>query len=97
MEVITQHHEFAAVFIARIFLGLLFFFQGYDAVFNVKVKNVIREYENSFEIKGIPQFMTICGAWFTSYVELICGFLLVVGLFEYYALYLLGGKKLTAN
>ena len=97
MEAIIQHHEAAAVIIARVFLGLLFFFQGYDAVFNVKVNNIIEAYENSFANKGIPKFLTVCGSWFTSYVELIGGFLLVVGLFEYYALYLLGINLIIAS
>jgi putative oxidoreductase len=97
MEVIIQHHEIAAVFIARVFLGLLFLFQGYDAVFNVKVSNIIETYENSFAYKGIPRFLTVLGSWFTSYVELIGGFLLVIGLFEYYALYLLGINLIIAS
>ena len=90
MDSIIQYHDVAAVFIARVFLGLLFFFQGFDAVFNIKVRNVIEAYENSFANKGIPRFITVLGSWFTSYVELIGGFLLVFGLFEYCALYLLG-------
>lgn len=97
MEAITQYHEVAAVFIARVFLGLLFFFQGYDAVFNIKIRNIIDTYQNSFANKGIPKFLTVCGSWFTSYVELIFGFLLVVGLFEYYALYLLGLNLIIAS
>ena len=97
METITQYHEVAAVFIARVFLGLLFFFQGYDAVFNVKVHNVIEAYENSFANKGIPRFLTVCGSWFTSYVELIGGFLLIIGLFEYPVLYLLGIDLIIAS
>lgn len=97
MESIIQHHEVAAAFIARVFLGFLFFFQGYDAVFNIKVKNVIETYEASFLQKGIPRFVTVAGSWFTSYVELIGGFLLIVGLFEYYSLYLLGINLLIVN
>ena len=97
MGAIIQYHEEAAVILARVFLGLLFFFQGYDAVFNVKVKNVIEAYENSFANKGIPKFLTVCGSWFTSYSELIGGLLLVFGLFEYYALYLLGINLIIAS
>ena len=97
MESIIQHHEVVAAFIARVFLGSLFFFQGYDAVFNIKVKNVIETYEASFLQKGIPRFVTVCGSWFTSYVELRGGFLLIVGLFEYYSLYLLGINLLIVN
>lgn len=97
MESITQYHEVIAVFIARVFLGFLFFFQGYDAVFNVGIKNVIDTYEDSFFQKGIPKFLTVFGSYFTSYVELIGGALLIIGLFEYSALYLLGVNLLVVN
>lgn len=97
MELLSQYHESAASFIARVFLGLMFFFQGYDAVFRIKVENVIETFENSFFQKGIPKFLTICGSYFTSYVELIGGALLIVGLFEYYVLYLLGINLLIVN
>lgn len=90
MEVISQYHEVAATFLARIFLGLLFFFQGYDTVFNVRIKNVIYTYNRTFLNKGIPKFITIWASWFTSCSSLIGGLLLVIGLYEYFALYVLG-------
>jgi uncharacterized membrane protein YphA (DoxX/SURF4 family) len=97
LEVINQHHEIEAVFIARVFLGLLFFFQGYDAVFNIKIKNVIETYQGSFTNKGIPKFLTVCGVWFTSCTELVCGVFLILGLFEYYSLSLLGINIIIAS
>lgn len=97
METIIQHHEAAGVLITRIFLGSLFFFQGFDAVFKVKVANVIEAYESSFESKGIPRILTVLGSWFTSYAELIGGILLIAGLFQYYALYLLGIDLVLAS
>ena len=96
MGIIIQHREIA-VFIARIFLGLLFFFQGYDAVFNIKIRNVIGTYQHTFSNKGIPKFLTIIGSWFTSYVELVGGFLLIAGLFKYYAIYFLGIDLIVAS
>ena len=90
MECIIQYREFIAVLIARVFVGFLFFFQGYEAVFKIKVKGVIEVYQNPFAFKGIPKLITACGAWFTSCSALICGFLLIIGLFQYCALYLLG-------
>lgn len=45
----------------------VFFFQGFDAVFNVKTINVIEMYENSFLLKGIPGFLTVGGTWCTSF------------------------------
>lgn len=97
MGSLTQYHEITAAFIARVFLGLLFFFQGYDAVFNVKIRNVIEAYQSSFSNIGVPKIFTISGAWFTSFVELIGGLLLIFGVFEYYTLYLLGLDLLIAS
>ena len=97
MIFISQHHQVIAVFIAGVFLGLLFFFQGYDAVFHIKVENVIVAYQNSFAKKSISKFFTVFGSWFTSYVELIAGFLLIIGLFEYCSSYLLGIDLILAS
>lgn len=97
MEIINQYHEVAAVFIARIFLGCLFFFQGYDAVLNVKVKNVIETYRQTFTTKGIPSSVLVLASWFTSCTELIGGLLLIFGLFKYVILYLLGANLIIAS
>ncbi|HXB40226.1 MAG TPA: DoxX family membrane protein [Bacteroidia bacterium] len=96
MEIINQYHEIVAVLIARVFLGCLFFFQGYDAIFNVKLENVIATFEASFLNKGIPNFLTASASMFTCYTELIGGTLLIFGLFEYVALYLLGLNLIIA-
>lgn len=96
MEIINQYHYIIAAFIARVFLGFLFFFQGYDAVFRVKIRNVIGVYEEDFSKKGIPRFLTFCATWFTTCTELICGALLILGLFECAALYLLGINLIIA-
>lgn len=90
MEVINQHHFIAAAFIARVFLGCLFFFQGYDAVFRVKIKNVIGTFESNFSKSGIPKSFTAFASWFTCLSALICGALLILGLFQYASLYILG-------
>lgn len=90
MQEIINNHQIVAVFVARVFLGLLFFFQGYDAVFNIKIKGVTEVFLFPLESKGIPKFLIVCGAYFTSYVELIAGLLLIVGFFKYCALYLIG-------
>jgi uncharacterized membrane protein YphA (DoxX/SURF4 family) len=96
MLALDQYHEIAAALIARVFLGCLFFFQGYDAVFHIKVKNVIATFEAGFANKGIPKFLTAAASWFTSYTELICGLFLTLGLFQYVSLYLLGINLIIA-
>ncbi|MCW3077109.1 MAG: hypothetical protein JWO32_1718 [Bacteroidetes bacterium] len=97
MQILLQNREIAAACFARLLLGFLFFFQGWDAVFKVKIKNVVAAYETSFSSKGIPRILTVVGSWFTSYTELICGFLLILGLFEIPALYILGINILLAS
>jgi putative oxidoreductase len=96
MNTIDQYHEIIAVLVARVFLGCLFFFQGYDAVFRVKVKNVVASFEKDFSDHGIPGSLTIAASWFTCCTELICGFFLIFGLFEYVSLYLLGINLIIA-
>lgn len=88
--------EMDAAFIARVFLGLLFFLQGYDKVFRIGVKQVIETVHNSLSSKGVPKFFSVLGAYFTSYIELVCGALLVIGFVKYYCLYLLGFDLLFA-
>ena len=89
--------ETMAVFIARVFLGMLFFFQGVDAVFNIKPSGVLNTIMEPLLQKGVPKFMIVLGAYFTSYVELIAGLCLIVGFVKYYALYLLGLDLLIAS
>lgn len=38
MEITLLKHEVAAASFPRVFLGLLFYFQGFDKVFNYKIK-----------------------------------------------------------
>lgn len=96
METIIQYNEFIAVTIARTFLGLLFIFQGYDAIFNIGLQEVTATYHSGFSNKRIPRQLTKAAAWFTSYTELIGGGLLIIGLWQYIALYLLGINLLIA-
>lgn len=96
METIIYYHEVIAVTIARTFLGLLFIFQGYDAIFKIGLKEVVNTYHLEFSKKHVPRTLTKRLAWFTSYTELIGGGLLIIGLWQYIALYLLGINLLIA-
>ncbi|MES2593424.1 MAG: hypothetical protein V4608_16190 [Bacteroidota bacterium] len=90
MRIIIQNHEILAAFISRVFLGFLFFFQGYDAVFRIGIKNVIEAAHPSFANRGISKTVTGIGVVFTSYIQLIGGLFLIIGFVKYYTLYLLG-------
>ena len=91
------YHYALAITIARVFLGFLFLFQGYDAIVKIGMKNVIAIYHERFAKKGIPRSLTSMAALFTSYTELICGALLILGLFEISVLYLLGLNLIIAG
>lgn len=83
-------HEVSAALLARVFLGMLFLFQGYDKIFRMGVKQVIETIHTPLEDKGVPIFVSTIGAYFTSYTEFIFGLLLIVGFIKYYCLYFLG-------
>jgi putative oxidoreductase len=90
METSTLTNEAVLTFVLRVILGILFFFQGYDKVFKVKINGVADYFSEELGIIKMPKFFLVLMAGFTSLAELICGALLVLGLFKTYALYILG-------
>jgi len=78
-----------AVFLMRVLLGLILFMQGYAKVFKFTVDGM---YENMFKAYEamLPKFLVVFAAYFTTYVELIGGFLLIIGLFRNWVLYAMG-------
>lgn len=73
----------------RLLLGFIFLMQGVGKVFTWGVENV---YQNGFideKYQVLPEFLLYATAYYTSYAELIGGFLLVVGLKRDWALYAL--------
>ena len=83
-------HESVLFFTIRVILGILFFFQGVDKIFNVKIAGVIDFFREESKHKPIPDFILSSSAYITSYIEFLCGGLLILGLFKTQALYLLG-------
>lgn len=73
----------------RVIAGILFFFQGYDKIVNVKVKNVAAYFKQELKNIKIPDWFLRFSASFTSWVEMIGGVLLIAGLAKYEATYLL--------
>ena len=78
-----------ALLTVRVIAGFLFFFQGYDKVFNIGMTEIRQTMKVSFGKKNVPDSIIALMAPFTSWIELLCGFLLIVGFFKYYAIYLL--------
>ena len=76
-------------FTLRVILGLLFFFQGYDKVVRMGLKNVTDTFRAQLGTIPVPNFILMISTYYSSLVELICGGLLIIGLFGLYPLYFL--------
>jgi len=76
--------------IIRVFTGILFFFQGYDKIFKIRMSGVADNFLQEAEHIHIHKPLVVMVSYITSYVELIGGALLIMGLFTNYALIALG-------
>jgi putative oxidoreductase len=76
--------------IIRLFTGILFLFQGYDKVFKIKISAVVDTFLEEAEHIHIHRPLVTVFTYCTSFVELICGALLIIGLFINYALVAIG-------
>lgn len=81
----------------RALLGIIFLMQGYGKVFTYTVPKVYNMFFKDFEKTFLPKWLIWGTAYYTSYIELICGFLLIIGLFRKYALYLLAADLLIVS
>lgn len=79
-----------ALLTLRLILGFIFLMQGYGKVFSWGVENLYQmEFFYGTYKDMLPAWMIKSTAYYTSYVELIGGLLLVLGLWRDYALYAL--------
>ncbi len=70
----------------RTVAGALFFFQGFDKIFNVKVINVVNVFDDLSKRFSINHSILRFLIYISSWIELIGGMLLFVGLFKFYVL-----------
>lgn len=87
-ETLIDPTSFLSFFI-RISAGILFFFQGYDKIFKIGIRGVIETIGPSYRSKGFPEFSISLISFLTSWIELVGGLLLIIGLMKYPAIYLL--------
>ena len=74
----------------RLILGFIFLMQGFGKVFTWGVEDIYhREWFYGTYKDLLPHFIIHATAYYTSYIELIAGALLVLGLKRNYALYAL--------
>jgi putative oxidoreductase len=91
-----QNRAFA-IFFLRALLGIIFLMQGFGKVFTWGVTNVYASAFQSMEATFLPKWLLWATAYLTSYVELIGGFLLIIGLFRKEALYALAAVLLIVS
>lgn len=83
-------NKVVSVLTLRLLLGFIFLMQGFGKIFTWGIDNVYHAdffYERFKDL--LPEFVLYATVYYTSYVELIGGFLLVIGLKTDYALYAL--------
>jgi uncharacterized membrane protein YphA (DoxX/SURF4 family) len=79
----------AGMFFIRVLLGIIFFMQGFGKVFTIGISHVYDMFFKPFENTFLPRWLIVFTGYYTAYAELLCGFLLITGLFKKYALYFL--------
>lgn len=85
-----------ALFVIRIVAGVLFFMQAYDRLFNVRIEGVLNAFSQVLSQKKISRSLQRSVIILSAYAELSGGLLLILGLFKYVALYILGIDLLFA-
>lgn len=77
-------------FMIRVILGSLFFFQAYEKLFKIGLEESYRVFQEDAQRKNVPFWFMKGSVIISSYIELIAGFMLVIGLFQSYSMLLLG-------
>ncbi len=77
------------ILITRLLLGFIFLMQGIGKVFSIGMDNMTASFEQGYG-ELLPDFLIYFAAYYTSYVELLGGALLVIGFKRDWALYALG-------
>jgi uncharacterized membrane protein YphA (DoxX/SURF4 family) len=89
--------QIPGIFFIRLLLGIIFLMQGYGKIFTIGVPRVYEMFFKVFENTFLPKWLILSTAYYTSYVEMIGGFLLIIGLFRKYAMYLLAVDLLIVS
>ena len=74
--------EAVALLFARVILGILFFMQGYDKIFNISLREVIETTRQGLSRFKLPGYVFTWSVYFTSYAQWMGGILLILGIFK---------------
>lgn len=88
------YNDAVAILMIRTVTGILFFFQGYDKIFNIKIVNVVKTFSVPMGKIHIRQSLLSPLIYLSSIMELICGVLLFLGLLKTLSLYILAADML---
>ncbi len=86
-----------ALLTMRLLLGFIFLMQGYGKVFHWGIDNVYKNFFQGTYRELLPDFLIQFTAYYTSFVELIAGFLLIIGLKIDWALYALASVLIVVT
>ncbi|PBQ33719.1 hypothetical protein CNR22_18675 [Sphingobacteriaceae bacterium] len=86
----TTTNQHIAELLIRLFIGILFLFQGYDKLFRIKISGVIQAFSAEAQSKRIPSSLLGAMAYYTSFAEFFGGLFLLCGFLTNYTLYALG-------
>jgi len=78
-----------AVLTMRLLLGFIVFFQGFGKIFKFGLDAVYQNFFKASYSDLLPDFLLLFTAYYTSFIELIAGFLIIIGLKRDIALYFL--------
>jgi uncharacterized membrane protein YphA (DoxX/SURF4 family) len=87
----------AGMFFVRALLGLILFMQGLGKIVSFTVPVVYDKFFRPFEATWLPKWLIWATAYYTSYIELIGGALLVIGLFRRVTYYLVALDLLVVS
>lgn len=90
MYLFLQYKVDIAMLLMRIVLGILFFFQGYDKIFGLGLKQTEEGVAEALQETKLPKSLVKTGVAISSFVELFGGLLLIIGLFTIPSLTILG-------
>lgn len=85
-EEINRH---IGVFVLRVLLGLIFLMAGYGKIFTFGTEAIYIDMLKQFQNTFLPKWLIWFTAYYTSYIELICGLLIILGFLRNISLYLL--------
>ena len=78
------------ILVARVTLGVMFLYSGYDKAIRIGTKNVALEFQRQLNKYSFPPFLFTLTAIYSAWVELIGGVLLIAGLLKFVTLSALG-------